>query len=148
MMIAGGFASAVIEMCRVLGLSCRWLDGTVRQQCVGHLPFERQARANGGFSVRRTGSIDPIRPVSSLLSGRSAKSRLCELELYKAAVGDLTQSATTGPQFSLVAVIRKAGSFRNLPDELPMKEACPATLNDDKQDVTSVIPATRPPTYV
>ena len=37
--------------------------------------------------------IDPIRPVSSLPSGRSAKSRLCELELYKAAVGDLTQSA-------------------------------------------------------
>ena len=36
---------------------------------------------------------DPIRPVSSLLSGRSAKSRLRELELYKAAVGDLTQSA-------------------------------------------------------
>jgi len=39
---------------------------------------------------------DPIRPVTSLLSGRSAKSRLCELELYKAAVGDLTQSAITG----------------------------------------------------
>ena len=38
-------------------------------------------------------ATDPIRPVSSLLSGRSAKSRLCELELYKAAVGDLTQSA-------------------------------------------------------
>jgi hypothetical protein len=48
---------------------------------------------NGGFSLLPTGATDPIRPVSSLLSGRSAKSRLCELELYKAAVGDLTQSA-------------------------------------------------------
>ena len=80
--------------CQVLGLSCRWLDGAVRQQCAGHLPFERQARANGGFSILPTGTTDPIRPVSSLLSGRSAKSRLCELELYKAAVGDLTQSAS------------------------------------------------------
>ncbi len=45
-----------------LGLSCRWLDGTVRQQCVGHLPFERQARANGGFSVLPTGTTDPVLP--------------------------------------------------------------------------------------
>ena len=44
---------------RVVGLNCRWLDGTVRQQCVGHLPFERQARANGGFSILPTGSTDP-----------------------------------------------------------------------------------------
>ena len=52
-----------------LGLSCRWLDGTVRQQCVGHLPFERQARANGGFSVRRTGSIDPYGKLSIRVVG-------------------------------------------------------------------------------
>lgn len=56
MMIAGGFASAVIEMCRVLGLSCRCLYGAVRQQCAGHLPFERRETANGGFSVLPTGT--------------------------------------------------------------------------------------------
>jgi len=44
---------------QVIGLSCRWLDGTVRQQCVGHLPFERRATVNGGFSILSTGSIDP-----------------------------------------------------------------------------------------
>ena len=49
----------------------------------------RRSRRDG------TAGSDPIRPVSSLPSGRSAKSRLCELELYKAAVGDLTQSAIT-----------------------------------------------------
>jgi hypothetical protein len=49
---------------RQLGLSCRWLDGTVRQQWVGHLPFARRATVNGGFSVRRTGSIDPMQPSS------------------------------------------------------------------------------------
>ena len=70
--------------------------GEVGQQSAGHLPLEHHAMANGGFSILPTGSIDPIRPVSSLLSGRSAKSRLCELELYKAAVGDLTQSAISG----------------------------------------------------
>ena len=71
------------------------------------LPIERQLSARGRCLERPVwkrsavcfGSLcksihsDPIRPVSSLLSGRSAKSRLCELELYKAAVGDLTQSA-------------------------------------------------------
>ena len=58
---------------RQLGLSCRWLDGTVRQQCVGHLPFERQARANGGFSVRRTGSIDPEPTVEKMKAANHSK---------------------------------------------------------------------------
>ena len=44
---------------RVVGLSCRWLDGAVRQQCAGHLSFERQARANGSFPILPTGSTDP-----------------------------------------------------------------------------------------
>lgn len=44
---------------RVIGLSCRWLDGTVRQQCVGHLPFDRQATVNGGFFILPTGATDP-----------------------------------------------------------------------------------------
>ena len=42
-----------------LGLSCRWLDGAVRQQCVGHLPFERQATVNGSFSILPIGTTDP-----------------------------------------------------------------------------------------
>ena len=52
-----------------LGLSRRWLDGAVRQQCAGHLPFERQATANGGFFILPTGAIDPKRsyPVSRAL---------------------------------------------------------------------------------
>ena len=58
---SGTGRSAVMAMGQVVGLSCRWLDGTVRQQCVGHLPFARRATVNGGFSVRRTGSIDPKR---------------------------------------------------------------------------------------
>ncbi len=49
---------------------------------------------------------------------------------------------------SLAAVIRKTGSFRNLPDALPVREVCPATRNGDKQVVTSVISATRLPTCV
>ena len=53
------------DLFQLLGLSCRWLDGTVRQQCVNHLPFARRATVNGGFSVRRTGSIDPIQPSGS-----------------------------------------------------------------------------------
>ena len=44
------------------GLSCRWLDGAVRQQCAGHLPFERQATVNGGFSILPTGTTDPEQP--------------------------------------------------------------------------------------
>ena len=59
---SGTGRSAVMAMGQVVGLSCRWLDGAVRQQCAGHLPFERQARANGGFSVRRTGTTDPDLP--------------------------------------------------------------------------------------
>ena len=46
---------------RQLGLSCRWLDRAVRQQCAGHLPFERQATANGSFTIRPTGTTDPDR---------------------------------------------------------------------------------------
>ena len=50
---------------RQLGLSRRWLDGAVRQQCAGHLPFERQATANGSFTIRPTGTTDPELPVVS-----------------------------------------------------------------------------------
>jgi hypothetical protein len=39
---------------------------------------------------------DPFLTVGLLHTGQSAKSRLCEQEGYKAAVGDLTQSAKTG----------------------------------------------------
>ena len=45
--------------CHLVGLSCRWLDGALRQQCAGHQPFERQATMNGGFSILPTGSTDP-----------------------------------------------------------------------------------------
>ena len=67
------------RMWQALGLSCRWLDGTVRQQWVGHLPFARRATVNGGFSVRRTGSIDPDLTVADrnsrgLLPGRTRRS--------------------------------------------------------------------------
>ena len=48
---------------QVIGLSCRWLDGALRQQCAGHQPFERQATMNGGFSILPTGSTDPQEPV-------------------------------------------------------------------------------------
>ena len=44
---------------QVIGRCCRWLDGAVRQQCAGHLPFERQATPNGGFSILPTGATDP-----------------------------------------------------------------------------------------
>ena len=46
---------------RQLGLSCRCVDGAVRQQCAVHLPFERQATVNGGFPILPTGSTDPNR---------------------------------------------------------------------------------------
>ena len=59
--------------CQVLGLSCRWLDGAVRQQCAGHLPFERQARANGSFPILPTGSTDPMLPFSLEESHRSTR---------------------------------------------------------------------------
>jgi len=59
----------------VVGLSCRWLDGTVRQQCVGHLPFERQARANGGFSILPTGSIDPEETLAASEAARQVSER-------------------------------------------------------------------------
>jgi len=45
-----------------VGLSCRQLDGAVRQQCAGHLSFERQATVNGGFPIPPTGSTDPVLP--------------------------------------------------------------------------------------
>jgi len=43
----------------VVGLSGRWLDGAVRQQCAGHLPFARRATVNGGFSIRCSSRPDP-----------------------------------------------------------------------------------------
>jgi hypothetical protein len=42
-----------------IGLTCRWLDGAVRQQCAGHPPFEREATVDGGFSTLPTGTTDP-----------------------------------------------------------------------------------------
>ena len=56
---------------QVIGLSCRWLDGALRQQCAGHQPFERQATMNGGFSILPTGSTDPMQPLIYPTSGRS-----------------------------------------------------------------------------
>jgi hypothetical protein len=53
------------------GLSCRWLYGAVRQQCAGHLPFERQATPNGGFSILPTGATDPILSLSFFENCRS-----------------------------------------------------------------------------
>jgi hypothetical protein len=41
-------------------------------------------------------AIDPFLPVAFLQTGQSAKSRFCELEGHKAAIGDLTQSANYG----------------------------------------------------
>ena len=38
-------------------------------------------------------TADPFLTVAFLQTGQSAKSRSCELEVYKAAIGDLTQSA-------------------------------------------------------
>lgn len=38
-------------------------------------------------------ACDPFLTVAFLQTGQSAKSRSCELEVYKAAIGDLTQSA-------------------------------------------------------
>lgn len=55
----------------VIGLSCRWLDGAARQQCAGHLPFERQARANGSFPILPTGSTDPMRSLHLEENGHS-----------------------------------------------------------------------------
>ena len=31
-------------------------------ECAGHLPFERQATANGSFTIRPTGTTDPEPP--------------------------------------------------------------------------------------
>ena len=53
-----------------LGLSCRWLDGAVRQQCVGHLPFDRQATVNGGFFILPTGATDPQETSSTSMARR------------------------------------------------------------------------------
>ena len=51
-----------LDLRQVLGRSCLWLYGAVRQQCAGHLPFARRATANGGFSVLPTGTTDPVLP--------------------------------------------------------------------------------------
>ena len=58
---------------RQLGLSRRWLDGAVRQQCAGHLPFERQATANGSFTIRPTGTTDPEPTNAAKQSGHSPR---------------------------------------------------------------------------
>ena len=56
---AGGAAPA--HSCRparpVFGLCCRQLDGAVRQQCAGHLPFERH-RLKLGERLQAVLSID------------------------------------------------------------------------------------------
>ena len=61
----------------VFGLCCRWLDGVIRQQCVGHLPFERRAAANGGFSVLPTGTTDPEVTFVASLALRQVAERSC-----------------------------------------------------------------------
>jgi len=60
-----------------LGLSCRWLYGAVRQQCAGHLPFERRETANGGFSILPTGSIDPLLSLAELIVRRRVSESNC-----------------------------------------------------------------------
>jgi hypothetical protein len=40
-------------------------------------------------------AFDPFLPVAFLQTGQSAKSRFCELEGYKAAIGDLNQTANS-----------------------------------------------------
>lgn len=76
-----------------LGLSCRWLDGVTRQQCVGHLPFARRATANGGFSVLPTGTNDPERSLRLPQSCRSGTQGFHEFRCSEAAVRDLTHPA-------------------------------------------------------
>ena len=70
----------------VFGLCCRWLDGVIRQQCVGHLPFERRATANGGFSVLPTGTTDPQQPFG-LFAPMTGVQRLLPLPTAVATVG-------------------------------------------------------------
>ncbi|WKJ90260.1 hypothetical protein QZJ86_19975 [Methylomonas montana] len=61
----------------------------------------RVSEFNDGFRVMNLNSWqsqgDPKRPVALLQTGQSVKPRFCKLEGYKAAVGDLTQSATFLP---------------------------------------------------
>jgi len=40
-------------------------------ECAGHLPFERQATANGSFTIRPTGTTDPLLPLRCEESCRS-----------------------------------------------------------------------------
>gem|GEM_PF-4084565 len=49
----------------------------------------------------RLSCYDIFLTVLFLCSGQSAKSRFCELKGYKAAIGDLTLSAKTGPSGSV-----------------------------------------------
>ena len=115
-----------------LGLSCRWLDGTVRQQCVGHLPFARRATVNGGFSVRRTGSIDPQRPVESSEVQRQLPDRCGRLQLLYTDTGRrmlwiATAGATNGNPASTMwnstrrrerSISSSAGKCRPIPSGL------------------------------
>ena len=84
----------------VFGLCCRWLDGVIRQQCVGHLPFERRATANGGFSVLPTGTTDPERSLRLPQSCRSGTQGFHEFRCSEAAVRDLTHPAISCPSSS------------------------------------------------
>ncbi|MDO8941087.1 MAG: hypothetical protein Q7U98_18185 [Methylicorpusculum sp.] len=45
---------------------------------------------------RRRSPGDPFLPLAVLQTGQSAKTRFCELEGYKADVGDLNQTAKIG----------------------------------------------------
>jgi hypothetical protein len=53
------------------------------------------------FFTRSRSPPDPFLPVAFLQTGQSAKFRFCELANHKAAIGDLTQSAKTGPTVAI-----------------------------------------------
>jgi len=73
---------------QVIGLSCRWLDGALRQQCAGHQPFERQATMNGGFSILPTGSTDPLLPSSFRENCHSTAKSQCRTSSVPAGARD------------------------------------------------------------
>ena len=102
----------------IIGRSCRWVDGAVRQQCAVHLPFERQATVNGGFPILPTGSTDPERSLRLPQSCRSGTQGFHEFRCSEAAVRDLTHPATTGPS-RLLSSCRSRGSSTQKTAVLP-----------------------------
>ena len=94
---AGGAAPA--HSCRparpVFGLCCRQLDGAVRQQCAGHLPFERRATANGVLRPAN-GNYRPRPGIRTSPKPPLSTGVFCEFRCHEAAVRDLTTPANCG----------------------------------------------------